>query len=82
MRKSRYQLPKDPRRREQVQTFLSKHGREGYRKAGAKGGGANSPGSFTSESGRKATLIGWEKRRARAAEQLKEQEASDGSVND
>lgn len=66
---SKFKLPKDPRRKKQVETYLTKHGREGYAKAGAKGGGKNSPGSFTSESASRAASIGWANRRARAAEE-------------
>lgn len=78
MKKSR-KLPKDLRRRKQVQTFLSKYGRDGYARAGSKGGGPHSPGSFTSESARRAVQIAWANRRARAAEQAKlEEEAGNG----
>lgn len=69
-------LPKNPKARKQVKTYLAKHGREGYRKAGKMGGGANSPGSFNSESARRASLIYWARRRE---QENNNKELDDGS---
>lgn len=65
----------DARRTRQRLTFLNKHGRDGYRKAGSKGG-QNSPTKFTSESARQASLKSWETRRARAAEKRNDESGS------
>lgn len=73
--KKRVKFPVETRRERQAKTYLKKYGRRGYVLMGRKGGGPGSPGSFTSESARKAALVGWEKRRARQAEQLKQEEA-------
>lgn len=66
-KKGRLKLPEDPRRKEQVKTFLKRYGRQGYAYAGSEGG-KKSPTKFTSQTASKAALIGWEKRRARAAQ--------------
>lgn len=62
----------------QVKTFIRKHGKRRYAMIGSKGGGKNSPGSFNSDTAREAALKGWEKRRQRAIEKLK-QEKDNGS---
>lgn len=67
--------PVDPRRRKQVRSYLKKHGRRGYVEAGRKGGGPNSPGSFTSDKARLAAEKRWQLHRERIA---KETEADDG----
>jgi len=77
MVKKRYSLPTDPVKRKQVQTRIKKYGRDTYAKAGSKGGGPNSPGSFTSERARLAGIKSGQVRAAKKAEQLKEEENSD-----
>lgn len=70
----------ETRYKRQAETFVKNHGHDAYKINGMQGGGKNSPGSFNSESARKAALILWDKRRAVKAKQLKkEQEAEDGS---
>lgn len=61
----RKKLPEDPRRKQQVKTFVSRYGRAGYQQAGSMGG-KNSPTKFTSETASAAAKRGWEKRRANA----------------
>lgn len=75
-KKTKKQWAREHRYENQVKTYIKKNGRKKYREAGSKGGGPNSPGSFTSESARQASLKGWAMRRDR--EKL-EQEANDGS---
>lgn len=75
MRKPRYKLPEDPKARKQVKTYMERHGRNAYKDAGRKGGGPNSPGSFTSERARLAGIKSGEARAAKRAQQLKEEEA-------
>lgn len=62
----RKKLPKEKRYKEQVKTFVSRYGREGYALAGSEGG-KKSPTKFTSETASRASKISWEKRRARQA---------------
>lgn len=62
-------VPADPGRKRQVKTTKQKYGPNVYRLRGRKGGGVNSPGSFTSDSARAASLKSWENRRARQTEQ-------------
>jgi hypothetical protein len=73
----RRKLPTDPRRKQQVKTFMKKYGRQGYAQAGSLGG-RKSPTKFNSETASKAAAVGWEKRRARAAE--KEQADENGKT--
>ena len=63
----RRKLPTDPRRKQQVKTFMGRYGRQGYSQAGSLGGKV-SPTRFTSETASAAAKKGWEKRRAKAAE--------------
>lgn len=67
--------PKLPttRYKQQVKTFKKNHGPNAYQAIGSEGG-KKSPTKFTSESGRKAALASWDKRRAKA---LEEQEKTD-----
>lgn len=71
-KKGRLKLPEDPRRKQQVKTFVEKYGRQGYQQAGSLGG-KKSPTRFNSESARRANLIGQQRKRERreAAEREK-----------
>lgn len=64
------QLEKD-RRKRQVRTYITNNGKKKYSESGKKGRAAPGSGSFTSESARAASLISWEKRRARAEEEAR-----------
>ncbi len=57
---------KDPRRERQVSTFLSRYGKQGYAKAGSRGG-KRSPTKFTSSNASEMAKRSWEKRRQREA---------------
>lgn len=59
----RRKLPEDPRRKQQVSTFLKRYGRQGYRHAGSLGG-KKSPSKFSSETASKAIKARWDKKRA------------------
>ena len=61
----RKKLPNDPRRKQQVKTFIGRYGRGGYQQAGSIGG-KKSPTKFTSETASAPAKKGWEKRRANA----------------
>lgn len=62
-------------RKKQAKTMKKRHGKNVYAIMGKKGGGPNSPGSFTSETARAASLKAWEVRRARQQQELEEQES-------
>lgn len=74
-------LPEDPRRKQQVKTFVAKYGRKKYRQAGAKGGSIT-PTQFNSETGRRAVAIREAKRRAaREAEEKRKQDENGPTTN-
>lgn len=81
MKKGKLKLPVVRRYRKQVKTFVGRYGRQGYQLAGARGGGKNSPGSFTSDQARQASLISWEKRRARQAAAEKEKNGNENGLS-
>lgn len=72
----RKKLPTDPRRKQQVKTFIGRYGRGGYQQAGSIGG-KKSPTKFTSETASAAAKRGWEKRRA--AQQLEKENGNEQS---
>lgn len=72
----RKKLPDDPRRKQQVQTFMKRHGREKYQEIGSRNG-RPTKGSFTSETARAASLKYWADRRA--AQAAAESEKTDES---
>ncbi len=74
----RKKLPEDPRRKQQVKTFIGRYGRGGYQQAGSLGG-KKSPTKFTSETASAAAKKGWEKRRAKAAEKENGNEQTNGN---
>ena len=62
--------------KQQVKTYLTRHGREGYQQAGSAGG-KNSPTKFNSETASLASKKSWEVRRARALERENEKNEND-----
>lgn len=72
-------LPEDPQRRKQVKTFIARNGREGYQKAGSKGG-QNSPMKFDSDRGRQAALRMHEIRRQKLAQAAREEQSNGQSI--
>lgn len=72
-------LPEDPQRRKQVKTFIARNGREGYQKAGSKGG-QNSPMKFDSDRGREAALRMHEIRRQKLAQAAREEQSNGQSI--
>ena len=72
-------LPEDPQRRKQVKTYVARNGREGYQKAGSKGG-QNSPMKFDSERGRLAALRMHEVRRQKLAQAAREEQSNGQSI--
>lgn len=72
----RRKLPDNPRRKQQVKTFIGRYGRSGYAHAGSLGG-KKSPTKFTSETASAAAKKGWEKRRA--AQQLEKENGNEQS---
>ena len=77
----KYKLPKDPQRRKQVKTYILRNGRDGYQKAGSKGG-LNSPTKFDSERGRAAALRMHEIRRQKLAQAAREERSNERQSNE
>lgn len=74
-------LPEDPQRRKQVKTFIARNGREGYQKAGSKGG-QNSPMKFDSDRGREAALRMHAIRRQKLAQAAREEQSNGNKSNE
>ena len=75
MTHKRLKLPEDPQRRKQVKTYIARNGRDGYQKAGSKGG-QNSPMKFDSDRGREAALRMHQIRRQKLAQAAREEQSN------
>lgn len=71
MANPKYKLPKDPRYRKQVKTFIANNGREKYAEL-ASAAGRKSPTKFTSETGRAAVMKRHQMRREKEAQAREE----------
>jgi general stress protein YciG len=74
-RKSKLTLPKNPRYRKAVKTYLANNGRAKYAESGSEGGKL-SPTKFSAEDSERASLMAkrsWDIRRARAKEQYEQE---------